>query len=130
MRTPIRILILLWAALQGCQSGPAADHAGTPPALPPKLVVVVVIDGLGQHQFAKFRDKVGDGGFRRLYEGGASFSNASYGHSTTVTAVGHSTIVTGAYPYRHGLISNDWYDRKTKETVFCVEDAGSKYIGE
>ena len=129
MRMPARILFLLWAILQGCQSAPATA-AGAHVARPPKLVVVVVIDGLGQHQFAKFRDKVGDGGFRRLMEEGACFSNASYGHSTTVTAVGHSTIVTRAYPYRHGLVSNDWYDRKTKQVVFCVEDPDSKYVGE
>jgi predicted AlkP superfamily pyrophosphatase or phosphodiesterase len=126
---PWRILLVLWAALQGCQSGvePGAPHS---PGALPKLVVVVVIDGLGQHQLSKFRDKVGEGGFRRLMDQGAWFSNASYGHSTTVTAVGHSTIVTGAYPYRHGMVSNDWYDRTTKKLVFCVEDPDSKYVGE
>jgi predicted AlkP superfamily pyrophosphatase or phosphodiesterase len=124
-----RILLILWAALPGCQSGAAPEGSGSRGSSP-KLAVIVVIDGLGQHQFAKFHDKVGEGGFRRFFDEGAWFSNASYGHSTTVTAVGHATIVTGAYPYRHGMVSNDWYDRKTKQVVFCVEDPDSKYVGE
>lgn len=123
------LLLFLTMLLAGCSSGATPARSPRDPQAP-KLAVILVIDGLGQHQFARFRDRVGEGGIKRLFDEGAWFANASYGHSTTVTAVGHSTIVTGAYPYRHGLVSNDWYDRKTKKVVFCVEDPASKYVGE
>ena len=96
----------------------------------PKLVAVITIDGLPQEQVVKYYDQLGDGGFKLLMEKGAWFTNANYGHSTTYTAVGHATILTGSYPYRHGLVANDWMDRKTKEQVYCVEDPQSTYLDE
>jgi len=124
----------LWAAavaglLAGCQGTP--DRSGGPGAFPrPKLVVAILVDGLGQHQVSKYREQFGPGGFRRFLEDGAWFEDARYGHSTTITAVGHGTWLTGAYPYRHGMISNEWYDRKTKKTVYCTEDPSHHYLGE
>ena len=32
-------------------------------------------------------------------------------HSYTETIVGHTTLATGAYPSRHGMVANNWYDR-------------------
>jgi hypothetical protein len=100
------------------------------PAAPPKLVVAILVDGLGQHQINRYRQHFGDGGFRRLLEDGAWFTNGNYGHSTTVTAPGHGTWLSGAHPYRHGMVSNDWYDRKTKKVVYCTEDPDSRNLGE
>lgn len=124
MRIPrLAVLILL---LAGCQASGGPRTA----AAPPKLVVAILVDGLGQHQLLKHRDRFGSGGFRRFFEDGAWFTDANYGHSTTLTAVGHGTWLTGAYPYRHGQVSNDWWDRKTKKIVYCTEDADARYLGE
>jgi hypothetical protein len=118
--------LLLALALSGCRS---AESSG-PPATSPKLVVAILVDGLGQHQVLRYRQHLGPGGFRRLLDQGAWFDNANYGHSTTITAVGHGTWMTGAHPYRHGMVSNDWYDRKTKKVVYCTEDAEARNLGE
>jgi len=124
-----RMLSVLIALLAGCQAGPPpAGRAPNP--RPPKLVVAILIDGLGMHQVAKYRDQYGQGGFRKLLDEGAWYEDARYGHSTTITAVGHGTWLTGAYPYRDGMISNDWYDRKTKKTVYCTEDPAHHNLGE
>jgi hypothetical protein len=129
MRT-VKILILAGLALAtGCQPG-AGPGPGYGPERPPKLVVAILIDGLGQHQVTKYREHLAQGGFRRLLEEGAWFTNANHGHSTTITAVGHGTWLTGAYPYRHGMISNEWYDRKTKKIVYCTEDPDVRFLGE
>jgi hypothetical protein len=96
----------------------------------PKLVVLVVVDGLPQDQVVKYLDQLGEGGFKRLLDRGAWFTNAHYGHSMTETAVGHATIATGAHPYRHGVVGNDWFDRKTKKQIYGVSDPSSLYLGE
>lgn len=116
--------------LSGCRTLESSGFPAAQDRRTPRLVVVLVVDGLGQHQLSKFRDRLGEGGFRRFLDAGAWFPNANYGHSTTVTAVGHATIVTGAYPYRHGMVSNDWFDRATKKIVFCTEDPDIVYLGE
>ena len=69
-------------------------------AAPPKLVLVVVIDGLPQEQLLKSYDLLVPNGFRRLMDKGAWFSDAHQAHAFTVTAVGHAAILSGAYPYR------------------------------
>ena len=71
----------------------------------------------------KYRDQYGPGGFPRLLDQGAWFGNAHRGHAVTFTGPGHATILTGIYPYRHGIIANDWIDRGTLSQVYCAGDA-------
>jgi predicted AlkP superfamily pyrophosphatase or phosphodiesterase len=111
----------------------AAPAAGAPDR--PKLVVVMVIDGLPSEQLQRYRDQFEKGangkggGFGRLLAQGASFGNAHQAHGITVTAVGHSAVLSGAYPYRHGIIGNNWLDANGR-LVYCTEDTRYQYIGE
>jgi len=95
-----------------------------------KLVVVLVVDGLPQEQVVRYRDQFGQGGFRRLLDQGAWFSDGHQAHGITVTAVGHSAVLTGAYPYQHGVVGNNWIDPVTLASVYCTEDKEHTYIGE
>lgn len=96
----------------------------------PALVVVIVIDGVPQEQLVKYRDLYGPGGFKRLLEDGAWFGNAHHGHAATLTGPGHAAVLTGTYPYRHGIIANAWTDRNSLAQVYCTGDTAHTYIGE
>jgi predicted AlkP superfamily pyrophosphatase or phosphodiesterase len=111
---------LLWFATL------AAEAAG----VPPRLVVVIVIDGLPQEQVLKYRDQYGPGGFRLLLQTGAWFGNAHQAHAVTLTAPGHTAVLTGAYPYQSGIIANEWVDPGTLEETYCTGDPAHSYIGE
>ncbi|GGX14677.1 alkaline phosphatase family protein [Undibacterium macrobrachii] len=95
----------------------------------PKLILVLVVDGLPNEQVQRYRHQFGEGGFKRLLEQGAWFGNAHQAHGITVTAVGHSAVLTGAYPYQHGIIGNNWFDPNTSTSVYCTEDRQHTYIG-
>ena len=98
--------------------------SGTPPGSgsnSPKLVVVIVVDGLSEAQTIRYAPQM-KGGLGTLLREGAWFTNAEYAHSTTLTAVGHATILTGAHPYVHGVVGNYWKDRDTGKPVYSVED--------
>jgi len=123
MHRAVAVLLGLLLAFLVARAATAADGA-------PKLVVVIVVDGLPQDQVLKYRDQYGEGGFRMLLDGGAWFGNAHQAHAVTVTATGHATVLSGAYPYRHGIIDNNWIDRETLARVYCVEDGAHTYIGE
>ena len=97
---------------------------------PPKLVVFMAIDGFPQEQLLKYYDQFGDGGFKLLLDKGAWYSNNHYTHATTYTGVGHATLPSCAHPYKHGVIGNDWIDKKTKQRVYSTEDTRHKYIDE
>jgi predicted AlkP superfamily pyrophosphatase or phosphodiesterase len=128
-----RSLRFTCAAVLACAAPLIHAAASTPapgPAGQPKLVVVMVVDGLPNEQVLRYREQFGQGGFRRLLEQGASFGNAHQAHGITVTAIGHSAVLTGAYPYQHGIIGNNWIDPVTGKSVYCTEDHAYTYIGE
>lgn len=93
----------------------------------PKLVLVVMVDGLPQEQLQKAYDLLVPNGFRRLMDKGAWFSDAHQAHAFTVTAVGHATVLSGAYPYQTGIIGNDWKTRDGKY-VYNTADTAHKYL--
>ena len=112
--------------LVACAAGrpPAPVSGGTP-----RLVVVVVIDGLPQRQVLEYVDQLAPDGFQRFLDRGTWFSQAHYGYAFTVTAAGHSTLLTGAYPHRSGIIGNEWRNPVTGEAEYCTGDPGATYIG-
>lgn len=113
------------ALAAGCAAAPAAvtDVAR------PRLVVVLIVDGLPQRQVVDYRDQLAPDGLRRFLDRGTWFANAHYGHSHTVTAPGHATVMTGAHPATHGIISNEWRDPASGATEYCTADPRAAYIG-
>ncbi|WP_237275145.1 alkaline phosphatase PafA [Tenacibaculum ovolyticum] len=95
----------------------------------PKLVVGVVIDQMRYDYLARFASKYGADGFNRLLNNGFSLENAHYNYIPTYTAVGHTSIFTGTTPTNHAIISNNWYDKYLKETIYCVDDSNYKTVG-
>src|SRR5262245_12083885 len=113
------------AAQQRRRAGAAPPNA----AKPVRLVVGIVIDQFRYDYLTRFQDQFGEGGFKRLLDGGAMFTNANYIHAPTVTACGHSTFMTGATPSMSGIIGNEWYDRESGKRVTSVSDSKVKLLG-
>src|SRR6476646_2859670 len=74
----------------------------------PKLVVAIIIDQFRYDYLTRFRGEF-HAGFDRLLKNGAVFTNARYVHFPTVTAIGHSTFLSGATPSVSGIVGNDWW---------------------
>jgi predicted AlkP superfamily pyrophosphatase or phosphodiesterase len=94
----------------------------------PKLILAIVIDQFRYDYLTRFRPEF-HAGFDRLLTKGAVFANASYIHFPTVTAVGHSTFLTGATPNYSGIVGNDWFDRDENKHVTSVSDGKTKLLG-
>lgn len=95
----------------------------------PKLVVGIVIDQMRYDYLTKFADRYGKDGFNRILKNGFSLENAHFNYIPTYTAVGHTSIYTGTTPSEHGIISNNWYDKFLKKSIYCVDDATFKTVG-
>lgn len=89
---------------------------------PPRLLVLITVDGLPMRQLEANRARFAPDGFRRLLDRGTTFAHSLYPHAHTVTCAGHATLLTGAPPSVHGLVSNDWTDPGTRRGVYCVAD--------
>ena len=115
--------VLAFAALAVCAlAGPV-----TAPR-PPKLIVAIVIDQFRYDYLWRFRTDY-TAGLARLLNQGAVFTDAHHVHYPTVTAVGHSTFLSGATPSSSGIIGNEWFDRESGESVTSVSDPGTRLVG-
>jgi hypothetical protein len=94
----------------------------------PKLVLILVIDQFRYDYLVRFQKQFVQGGFNLLLNGGANFVDCRYDYATTFTGPGHATLLTGAYPNAHGIISNNWYDPSTRRSVYCVEDPSTRLV--
>ena len=95
----------------------------------PKLVVIIVIDQFRGDYLERYRDQVGDGGFRIFLDRGAYFTDCNYDYANTRTAPGHATLFTGSYTSGHGIVANEWWDPAKKKRVTSVEDDATKLVG-
>lgn len=94
----------------------------------PKLILGIVVDQFRYDYLTRFR-KDFNSGLARLLEHGAVFTDAHHIAAPTVTAIGHSTFMSGATPSVSGIAGNEWYDRRTKTTVTSVLDLETKVLG-
>ena len=118
--------VLCVAVLQACSTLPTRAPADTPP--PPRLVVFMAVDGLPMRQVLAYRDQLAPDGFRRFLDRGRWFSDAHHGHGYTVTAAGHSVMLSGAYPRQSSIIGNEWVDPVTREERYNTDDPAHHYL--
>ncbi|MGA2434536.1 MAG: alkaline phosphatase family protein [Bryobacteraceae bacterium] len=120
MKRTLNLLLvsLLFAAAAG--SARAAEK--------PKLVLAVVVDQFRYDYLTRFRNDY-HAGFARLLDHGVVYADAHFIQFPTVTAVGHSTFLSGATPSVSGIIGNEWYDRATNSVVTSVSDDATTLVG-
>ncbi|HJR59174.1 MAG TPA: alkaline phosphatase family protein [Vicinamibacterales bacterium] len=124
-RRPVTLLFLAVSlVVHGCASAPPRAT----PARRSPLVVVLVVDQMRGGYLESYGASF-TGGLKRLMDEGAWFRRAAYPYLNTVTCAGHSTIGTGALPYRHGMVLNAWWDRDTARSRPCTSDPAAKNIG-
>lgn len=99
----------LWAQLS-----PLSDER-------PALVLAVMVDQL-RYDYLTRHGADFEAGLARLLKEGAVFSNANYEAAPTVTAVGHSTFLSGATPSVSGIAGNSWYSRRDGKQVQSITD--------
>jgi predicted AlkP superfamily pyrophosphatase or phosphodiesterase len=113
--------------LQPVRAGSSLPTEGPQRASAPPLVVLLVVDQFRSDYLVDYAPNF-MAGLRRLSREGAWFKQGAYPYLNTVTCAGHSTIGTGSFPYRHGMILNGWFDRETGRVPFCTEDPGVSAI--
>ncbi|MCO4805298.1 MAG: alkaline phosphatase family protein [Flavobacteriales bacterium] len=95
----------------------------------PKLVVGIVVDQMRTDYIYRYWDKFEDDGFKRLINEGYFCRNTHFNYIPTYTGPGHASIYTGTTPSVHGIIANNWYERATGESRYCVQDKEVMSLG-
>jgi hypothetical protein len=79
----------------------------------PRVVMLVVLDGMRRDYFDRYRALMPT--LTDLRQRSAWFTQAELNVLPSNTAVGHSTIATGADPSVHGVTGNNVYDQGTRQ---------------
>jgi predicted AlkP superfamily pyrophosphatase or phosphodiesterase len=125
LRQQISLLLMLAFASGACTQPDSPEPVPTSAPVPegtPKLVLFLVIDQCRADYLERFRPLL-TSGLDRLLSESVVFTNAHHDHAWTKTAPGHATLATGTHPSRHGIVSNEWYDRETGEVIDSDDDS-------
>ena len=80
---------------------------------PPKLFIFLIAEQFRQLYLDRAGDRLSSGGFRELMAKGVYYPDCRLAASG-FTATGLATLATGAYPSLHGIVADQWYDRKPR----------------
>lgn len=81
---------------------------------PSKLLILLISEQFRPEYLERTETRLGTAGFRRLLADGAYFPDCRF-TSSTFTASGLATLLTGTWPDLHGLVADSWYDRSTRK---------------
>ncbi len=121
-------IILFSSGFLFAQKQKAIMNKVTPPDKP-KLVIGIVVDQMRYDYLFKYWSKYLDTGFKRLIKEGYLLKDANYNYVPTYTGPGHACVYTGTTPSVNGIVSNDWYDKDLKKSVYCAEDTTVRPVG-
>jgi len=120
---------LFIAALLGAMGTTQAQEEPLNLGARPPLVVGITVDQMRADYLYRFWNDFGEGGFKRIVEGGFVCADHHFGYAPTYTGPGHASIFTGTTPAYHGIIANDWYDRASGGSVYCASDTSVRAVG-
>ncbi len=99
------------------------------PSEKPSLVVGIVVSGMRYDYLNRYWDKFGEGGFKKLAGNGTFCKNAHHDYLISEPSTGFASIVSGAYPDGHGIVSDFWYDRLRDDVVYAIFDENVNTVG-
>ncbi len=94
-----------------------------------KLIIGVVVDQMCYDYLYRYQNRFGKDGFNKILKQGVNCRNVNYNYVPTYTGPGHASIYTGSTPSDHGIVGNEWFDRKTNSVVNCVTDNSFFAVG-
>ena len=120
------LISLVFSIFSSCNLTPKASGSGLDK---PKLVVSIVVDQMRFDNLDKYKESYSNNGFNRLIREGFNLKNNHFNYVPTVTGPGHSSISTGSTPKTHGIVGNNWFNKKTQKDVYCTTDLNYENLG-
>ncbi len=102
-------------------------RAEAPPR--PKLILSILVDQFRYDYAERLHDQLGADGLKMLTDRGTFMTFARYNYFPTITGPGHASFFSGTTPASHGIIANDWFDKRTGKMTYCVSDPNVTGVG-
>ena len=95
----------------------------------PKLIVQFVVGQMRYDFIHRYWQNFSEEGFKVLVNEGSFCKNARYNYLLTQSAPGVATLLTGAQPASHGIVSDRWLTRTSGEMVTATYDKRYRGVG-
>ena len=95
----------------------------------PKLIVQLVVGQMRYDFIHRYWQNFSEDGFKVLVNEGSFCKNARYNYLLTQSAPGVATLLTGAQPASHGIVSDRWLNRTNNEMVTATFDKRYRGVG-
>ena len=118
--------LLYISAITAIMTSLAANEASA--AERPRLLVNIVVSGMRADDLVRYNKNFSNGGFNRLINNGAYYTNASYDYMQTTTPVSLATLATCAMPSTHGVVADSWFDYVGNKRVSLIDDSKEKGV--
>ncbi|MBO5728741.1 MAG: alkaline phosphatase family protein [Paludibacteraceae bacterium] len=89
---------------------------------PPRLAVIISIDGLDNYEIEAFSRMLEPNGMKRLISGVYN-PNATCSYVVTGATTDYASMMTGSTPHYHGIIADYFYSLVDDNIVSCIDDA-------
>ncbi|MFV0484152.1 MAG: alkaline phosphatase family protein [Bacteroidales bacterium] len=86
----------------------------------PKLLVVATVDNMRPDYISRYWENFEDGGFKRCFTQGAVLTNVVYNQLEQTPETNISTLLSGSYISKHGIVGKIWYDHISNCDVDAV----------
>ena len=93
----------------------------------PRLIIFISVDQMRADYLERFQADF-SGGLKLLTEEGTVFRNAFLNYMPSETGPGHAALSTGCYPWKTGILSNNWVDPSSRKEIYCVEDTTAEKV--
>lgn len=90
--------------------------------IPPRLAVIISIDGLDNYEIEAFSLMLEPNGMKRLLSGFYN-PNATCTYTVTSATTDYASLMTGSTPHYHGIIADYFYSLIDNNIVSCIDDA-------
>lgn len=94
----------------------------------PKLLVNIVVDGLRSDYIELLWDDFGDGGFKRLIQGGSYAPFIKFPYLNVGKSADYVSLMTGAVPAFHGVCADTYWDSSVSIARSCFYDKQARGV--
>ena len=93
----------------------------------PRLIVFLSIDQMRADHLQRYVAEY-SGGFQGLLAEAVVYLNADLSYANTSTGPGHATMAAGVYPWKSGIVGNNYIDRTNNRRTHSVEDSSTQKV--
>lgn len=93
----------------------------------PKLIIGISIDQLRTDYLYALQNKMCEGGFNRLFQGGIVYEQVTFDLNNPDATAALAVLATGSYPFANGITASRVYNSATLQEEDIFHD--KKYIG-